>query len=337
MPQARQQEIAMRTIRRILVALKEPSAKSLPIVAKAVQLARGLDARLELFHCIDDPIYSDIADPPKQGFQIIEQDWRTGYLKRLESIAIPLRRQGLKVGTSVEWDFPAYEAIVRRASDISADLIVSECHRGRHIVPALLHLTDWELLQVSPLPVLLVKSTRRWDRPVILAAVDPSHAFAKPADLDAEILDAGTAVRAALRGSLHVVYGWVPPPVGAATSKSIDAATVKSVAARARAQAQRQLDRILRTTEIPRSRRHLIERHAIDAIQDAVRATHSSIVVMGAVSRSGLKRIFIGNTAQRLLDALACDILVVKPRQFRARISRNARGARLIATHSLGL
>jgi hypothetical protein len=58
---------------------------------------------------------------------------------------------------------------------------------------------------------------------------------------------------------------------------------------------------------------------------------------MGAVSRSGLKRIFIGNTAQRLLDLLPCDILVVKPRQFRARVSRNARGVRLVATRSLDL
>jgi universal stress protein E len=58
---------------------------------------------------------------------------------------------------------------------------------------------------------------------------------------------------------------------------------------------------------------------------------------MGAVSRSGLKRIFIGNTAQRLLDTLACDILVVKPHQFRARVSRNARGVRLIATQPFNL
>jgi universal stress protein E len=327
----------MRTIRRILVALKDPSAKSLPIVAKATQLARGLDARLELFHCINDPVYSDIAAPPKQGFQIIEQDWRAAFLQRLEAIAVPLRRLGLAVGTSVEWDFPVYEAIVRRACAIGADLIVSECHRGRHFVPSVLQLTDWELLQTSPLPVLLVKATRQWSRPVILAAVDPSHAFEKPADLDSEILRAATVVSEALLGSLHAVHGWVPPPFGAAKTKPTTALAVKRVAAQARAHAQRQFEHVLRTTDIPRTRRHLIERHALDAIQDAARDTRSAIVVMGAVSRSGLKRVFIGNTAQRLLDALPCDILVVKPRQFRARVSRNARGVRLVAVQSLDL
>jgi nucleotide-binding universal stress UspA family protein len=32
------------------------------------------------------------------------------------------------------------------------------------------------------------------------------------------------------------------------------------------------------------------------------------------MSRSGLKRIFIGNTAERVLDGLQCDVLVVKPK-----------------------
>ena len=38
------------------------------------------------------------------------------------------------------------------------------------------------------------------------------------------------------------------------------------------------------------------------------------VLVMGAVSRSGLKRLFIGNTAERVLDAVDCDVLVVKSR-----------------------
>jgi universal stress protein E len=36
-------------------------------------------------------------------------------------------------------------------------------------------------------------------------------------------------------------------------------------------------------------------------------------VVIGAVSRSRLDRVLIGNTAERVLDKLECDVLVVKP------------------------
>lgn len=38
-----------------------------------------------------------------------------------------------------------------------------------------------------------------------------------------------------------------------------------------------------------------------------------SLLVMGAVSRSGLKRMLIGHTAEHVLDGLSCDVLIVKP------------------------
>ena len=47
----------MRTVRRILVAVKEPMAKPLPAVDKAAQLARAFGADIELFHAISSPRY----------------------------------------------------------------------------------------------------------------------------------------------------------------------------------------------------------------------------------------------------------------------------------------
>jgi universal stress protein E len=42
------------------------------------------------------------------------------------------------------------------------------------------------------------------------------------------------------------------------------------------------------------------------------------VVVMGGVSRSGLKRLIIGNTTEQVLDSLPCDVLVLKPANFSA-------------------
>jgi universal stress protein E len=42
----------------------------------------------------------------------------------------------------------------------------------------------------------------------------------------------------------------------------------------------------------------------------------ADVVVMGAISRSALKRMFIGSTAERVLEYLPCDVLVVKPPDF---------------------
>jgi universal stress protein E len=60
-------------------------------------------------------------------------------------------------------------------------------------------------------------------------------------------------------------------------------------------------------------------------LESVVRRTKAAIVVMGAVSRSGLRRVFIGNTAETVLDRLSCDLLVVKPRSFVTQVPKRAR------------
>jgi nucleotide-binding universal stress UspA family protein len=125
----------MRTIRRILVAVKDPHAKSLPAVLKAAQLARACGANLELFHGIADTVYTDIFSLQNASLADVERDMRARHLRPLEKIAARLRMHGLNVTVSAEPDFPGYEAIVRRAVLIKADLIVAECHAGRRVAP----------------------------------------------------------------------------------------------------------------------------------------------------------------------------------------------------------
>jgi universal stress protein E len=72
-----------------------------------------------------------------------------------------------------------------------------------------------------------------------------------------------------------------------------------------------------------------VNAHPVDAIPNTAKRIGGSIVVMGAISRSGLKRFFIGDTAERVLDRLACDVLVVKPPRFATRMQRARRGTRV--------
>ena len=55
---------------------------------------------------------------------------------------------------------------------------------------------------------------------------------------------------------------------------------------------------------------------AAEALLALSRKLPADIVIMGAISRSGLQKVFIGNTAERVLDRLPCDLLIVKPAGF---------------------
>jgi len=304
----------VRPIRRILVAVKDPAARMRPGIAKAAQLAGPLGAELVLFHAISAPLCleGDLS-LLNEGLAAAEQRVRTACRERLERIARRLRGKGVKVACAVQWDYPVYEAIIREAARTGADLIVAERHAGRHIAASLLQLTDWELLRLSPVPVLLVKRGGPYRRPLVLAAVDPDHSYAKPAQLDGEILRAASVVAAALRGSLHAVHAYMPLPLAAVADGVRSAKEIARVQAQSLQSAGEKLDRLLRQVGAPAARRHLIGRHPADAIVQAAAQTRSALIVMGAISRSGLKRLLIGNTAERVLDHLSCDLLIIKP------------------------
>src|ERR1035437_2628555 len=195
----------MSAIRRILVTVKELNGRTLPAVLKAAQLARAYGAQLELFHGLTSPLYTDLVMMHETGLGSLEQDLRQKALRRLETIADGLRTHSIKVTVCAEWDYPAHEAIIRRAQAIKADLIVASRHGGRHRMPWLLRLTDWELVRLSPVPVLLVKNPHPYRHPAVLAAIDPTHANEKPLQLDKEILRDRKELSTALRGSLHAV------------------------------------------------------------------------------------------------------------------------------------
>ena len=323
-----------RPIRRILVAVKDVRGRASHTLRKAARLARALDARLELFHAISDPLAVEALMFANQSVDKFEADERRRYLKRLEALATPLRRNGLEVSTAVDWDYPAHEALIRRARSTRADLIIAERHASRHVAPWFLRYTDWELLRDSPVPVLLIKTARQYELPKVLAAIDPAHAFAKTSRLDDEILRLGARVCAATRGRLHVVHAYVPTLMGMSPAElSVPDATAQ-ITTHAAVQARTRFEKALRSARLgslPADRRHLVARHPVDAIPELVRKLGCDIVVMGTLSRSGLKRLAIGNTAERLLDDLPCDLLIVKPPSFVTRIPARSRGPQLVA------
>ncbi len=69
------------------------------------------------------------------------------------------------------------------------------------------------------------------------------------------------------------------------------------------------------------------------AIPMRPRARGRAEKLMGAVARNRWKRLFIGATAERTLEFLPCDLLIVKPDWFETPVSRiNPDAARPITT-----
>jgi universal stress protein E len=323
----------MKAIRRILVAVKNPDLRKQPGAEKALRIAKALGASVELFHAISSPVFLELQPLTGQSIAELRREALELRQRRLEKIVARAHRLGVKASATVEWDFPPHEAIVRRSILCRADLIIAECHRGsRRLAPWLIHLTDWELLRASPVPVLLLKNARPWRKRVVLAAVDPAHAHAKPSRLDSRLLDHGRQIAGKLGGKLHVMHANCPEFFGMTLGDpAFDAAATEATYEQLKADNRKHFAAFAARAHIPVARRHIVDASPLAGIPSVARKVGADLVVMGAVSRSGLRRVFIGNTAERVLADLPCDVLVVKPAHFQQRVPDKVRGMRVVA------
>lgn len=61
---------------------------------------------------------------------------------------------------------------------------------------------------------------------------------------------------------------------------------------------------------------HLIKGAPGELISSAVEEWAVDLVVIGSVGRSGIPGLLIGNTAERVLNAVDCSVLTLKPEGF---------------------
>jgi universal stress protein E len=322
----------MKPIRRILFAVRDPAARRQPGLAKALGLASALDASVELFHALATPVLGTVQALMGDSLEKLQREARRRARRRLEGIAVGAAAHGVPVSCVTRWDYPPHEAILRQATKAGADLIIVEAHRGGHRHPWLMQLTDWELLRLSRIPILVIRDLTPYERPVVLAAVDPSHAHAKPLDLDAVVLDAAQQARSALGGSLHAIHAChVTNSPTAVFDPMLNPYSLSGNVEGLRRFGRDLFLEQMKSAGIPTTHRHLVYGEPAKLIPRIARKLKADIVVMGAVSRSGLKRLFIGNTAEQVIDELPCDVLVVKSRSFEKRVRHRTRGVRVIS------
>lgn len=306
--------------RTVLVVIRDPFAREQPALVKAAAVARRCGARLLLFH-------SFMVPEPPDGILLDSRERiiaATIRHRRERLLALAKSRRLHAADCLVEWDYPAYQAIVRAVFKAKPDVVMTDAHRHRRLMRMVLANTDWELIRNCPCPVWFVRDATLPRRPELLVAVDPRHARAKPAHLDERLLETAASVAGQLGGRISLVHAYENP------TRAIPAAFATYV--RVPESRERIRKFAAQTGELVRS---LGAAHGIAAedcmveegdaqyvIAAAKRRRGADMVVMGAVSRSLSKVPTIGGTAERVIDEVDCDVLVVKPAGFKSPVPR---------------
>jgi len=310
----------MKRLDRILAVL-DPTTEAQPALVKAATLARRAGAVLELFICDFDPSLSGQPFFDTDKLRRLREEFVAERLEYLEETAEELRVEGLAVETHVHWDNPVYRGIVRRVEESRPDLVVKDTHYHTTLRRALLSNTDWSLIRTCPAPLLLAKTGDWPDSPRMVAALDPGHLGDKPAALDHDILEWSELLAARMGGEVHAVHAFFPAALVSATTGMAGMPLAGGITAAEIVEAERRriaesLSSIVSTHAVEPGRVHLEQGAASEVLPLVAEGLGAAVVVMGAVSRSRLQEIFVGSTAERVLDRIGCDVLVVKPADF---------------------
>lgn len=298
-----------------ILAIVDPTADRHPAVTKAALLAEGCNARLQLFICDtkasrEARLAAHMRARPSEPFVV-------SLKALLESLAAPIRARGVDVTTEWTCADPLHAALLDRTRKTTADMVVKDTHHHALARRTFLTNTDWHLIRGCPVALLLVKSTPWAKTPRIVAAVDPGHVNDKPAMLDRCILDQASAFSRILRGELHAVHAYVPMSIVAtAAAAPLVAPIGTQELERDRDAKLKEVGALTSDYGVAAERIHLEIGGPADVLPRIAHAIQADILALGAISRSGMKRAFIGSTAEDVLERLPCDALVVKTPDF---------------------
>jgi len=289
--------------REIILAVIDPEADTHPALDRAVYLARHLGMHLNLFIC--DYNANLVAEKllDKNGLQSAKEHTVRNHLKFLDTLTGQVAEGGVPFSVQAAWDRPLHEGIIRQALHVDARYVLKDTHYHSVISRALFTNTDWHLIRSCPAPLWLVKPDTHFDHPSIMAAVDPLHEHDKPATLDARILSEACELADSLEGTAEVFHTFNPylEPDDPNVLESRHAEAMKS---------------LTEQFQLSDERIHLVSGTTSDVFSELIRERTSSLVVMGSLTRSRLENAIVGSTAEKVLDKLPCDVLVIKPKGF---------------------
>ena len=298
---------------RILVVVDPSASNEQVCVERAAWLATSLDLDLELLICHYEHILTG-ARSDNTAFLERSREFAIGQQrKKLEEIARPLREQGLGVIVTAVWDRPLGDGIVRHVLRTNPRMVVKDTHYHNMISRAVFTNTDWHLVRTCPVPLWLTKPHAWPSTARIFASVDPTHEHDKDAKLDAIILNEAAMLSENLSGELHAFHSYLPINTLIYPSIYAGISPIDDLDEQIEQDHQKRLDDLLDGYSISIDQTHMMAGDPAKLLPKLATDLDAALVVMGAIARNPLQRVFVGSTTEEVLDKIPCDLLIVKP------------------------
>jgi universal stress protein E len=285
---------------------------------RAVSLARVNNALLTVISVAGEEAPAYVSIPLLQSRYLKELVLQEE-LEWLETVASPLRDEGIQIVTSALIGTPFIE-IIQLVLRNGHDLVMISGKHGDSLRDTVFGSTAMHLIRKCPCPVWVVNPSERGRYRRIVAAVDPLPREPARDSLNKKIVELAVPLAEAERAELHFVHAW--SLYGEALLRggraNLPADEVDKIHTETEQLHRSHLERLLQQYPIERVRHrvHLIKGEAGQVIPQLADSVHADLILMGTVARTGIPGFLIGNTAEEVLHQVRCAVLTVKPEGF---------------------
>lgn len=287
-----------------------------PALARAMQLAAKSKSpsRITFFLSIYDFSYDmtsmlsiDERDAMRRGVIHQREQW-------MKKVAQPYLNKSVQFEVKVVWHNRPYEAIIGEVFAGEHDILIKGTRKHDALESVIFTPTDWHLLRKCPTPVLLVKNAEWPENSNIIASVHVGSEVEAHLDLNDIMVEQLLNLTSRLEATPYLVNAYPLTPANITIELPEFDPTTYTDAVRGHH---------LTSMKALRQKHGIDEAQTIveqglpeDVIPQAAEELNAAMVILGTTGRTGLSAVFIGNTAEQVIDKIDCDVLALKPRGY---------------------
>ncbi|MEZ9062334.1 MULTISPECIES: universal stress protein UspE [unclassified Vibrio] len=284
-----------------------------PALVRAIQLAKKSTSTSHITFFLS--IY-DFSYEMTSMLSIDERDaMRKGVIHQREiwmnKVVEPYLDDSIEFNVQVVWHNRPYEAIIAEVYSGEHDILIKGTRKHDTLESVIFTPTDWHLLRKCPSPVLLVKNDFWPDHAKIFASVHVGSETEAHLELNDTMVDRLLEITGRLDAEPFLVNAYPVTPANITIELPEFDPTSYTDAVRGHH---------LTAMKALRQKHGMCEEQTVveqglpeDVIPRVASENNAAMVILGTTGRTGLSAVFIGNTAEHVIDKINCDVLALKP------------------------
>lgn len=309
----------MEKLNRIMVAV-DSGMRQTAALRRGVELAKRSGAQLFLFLFDYDVLIEragELLEP--RVMELARRSFIDERLSWLSAQAAGWADQGVSVECDVVWAPVMHDAIIAKVLELDIDLVIKDVQEETRVKRLLFRPSDWRLLRLCPVPLMLVHPQSMQLPRRIAAAVDPGSGTPKLDTLNDRILREALLVGLYSDAEVKVVH--VLP--FSSERNTLATQRLDYIAIGVQTEDRERFEAFTERHKVPLDRVGLLNGDTVGSLMQFAGRNGIELLVLGSAYRSSFDRFLLGSTAEDLLTQANCDILLVKPVNFLEQLARH--------------